>query len=86
MIIITTARIKAIVSGCRTEIDLDAELRHHKIKHYYSTDTGFTSIVVPCNTGKVRIYRTASRTNPFVVVPVKAENFHHKRLDFDYQM
>lgn len=81
MIIVTPARIKAIVEDCRTDADLVANLRHHKIKYRYTTDAGFLSVVIPCSTGSVRVYRTASRTNPFTVVPVSPAPFYHKMLD-----
>lgn len=70
MIIITPSRIKAIVSECKTDADLVANLRRHKIRYGYTTDSGFLSVVIPCSTGKVRVYRTASRSNPFKVAPV----------------
>lgn len=81
MIIVTTARIKAIVADCKTEADLEATLRHHKLRHKYTTETGFMSCVIPSKTGSVRIYKTASKTNPFKVEPVKAEPFYCKVLD-----
>lgn len=81
MIIITPARIKAIVSDCKTDADLIANLRQHKIRYGYTTESGFLSIVVPCSSGKVRIYRTASRSNPFKVAPVSPAPFYHKTFD-----
>lgn len=84
MIIITPARIKAIVAECKTDADLVANLRHHKVRYGYSTDCGFLSVVIPCSTGKVRVYRTASRSNPFRVEPVSPAPFYHKTLDFNF--
>lgn len=81
MIIITPNRIKAIVSDCKTDADLVANLRHHKIRYSYTTETGYLSVVIPCSTGKVRVYRTASRSNPFRVVPVQPVHFYYKSLD-----
>ena len=81
MIIVTTARIKAIIADCKTEADLEATLRHHKLRHNYTTETGFLSCVIPSKTGSIRVYKTASKTNPFKVEPVKAEPFHYKVLD-----
>ena len=81
MIIVTTARIKAIIADCKTEADLEATLRHHKLRHKYTTETGFMSCVIPSKTGSVRIYKVASKTNPFKVEPVKAEPFHYRVLD-----
>lgn len=84
MIIIIPARIKAIVSDCKTDADLVATLRHHKIRYGYTTESGFLSVVIPCSTGKVRVYRTASRSNPFRVVPVFPAPFYHKLVDIQY--
>ena len=84
MIIITPNRVKAIVSECRTDADLVINLRRHKVKYGYTTDAGFLSVVIPCSTGKVRVYRTASKSNPFRVVPVPPAHFHYKTLDTYY--
>ena len=81
MIIITQARIKTIIADCKTEADLEATLRHHRLRHKYTTETGFMSCVIPSRTGSVRIYRTASRSNPFKVEAVKPEPFYFKKLD-----
>ena len=70
MIIITKNRVKAIVAECKTDADLVSNLRYHKIRYGYTTETGFLSVVIPCSTGKVRVYRTASRSNPFRVESV----------------
>lgn len=81
MIIITPSRIKAIVSECKTDADLIANLRHHKIRYGYTTETGFLSVVIPCSTGKVRVYRTASKSSPFRVAPVLPTPFYYNMLD-----
>lgn len=86
MIIITPNRIKAIVADCKTDADLVANLRHHKIRYGYTTESGFLSVVVPCSTGKVRIYRTASKSNPFRVVPVSPALYYYNSLDNHYYM
>ena len=86
MIIVTPSRIRAIVSECKTDSDLVANLRHHKIKYGYTTETGFLSVVIPCKTCKVRIYRTASRSNPFRVAPVSPTPFYYKTLDTHFEM
>lgn len=80
MIIITPNRVKAIVADCKTDADLVANLRRHKIRYGYTTESGFLSVVIPCSTGKVRVYRTASRSNPFRVIPVQPVNFYYKTL------
>lgn len=80
MIIITPNRIKAIVSECKTDADLVANLRHHKIRYRYTTESGFLSVVIPCSTGSVRVYRTASRANPFKVAQISPVPYY-KTLD-----
>lgn len=68
----TSKRIRLILKDCRTEADAQILLRSHKIRYKYSTDSGFLSIVIPTITGSVRVYRTASRSKPLHVDPVKA--------------
>ena len=82
--IITKSRVKAIVSDCKTDADLLANLRYHRIRFAYTTETGFLSVVIPCSTGKVRVYRTASRSNPFKVTPVSPAPYYYKKLDFHF--
>ena len=84
MIIITPNRVKAILADCKTEADLTATLRYHKIRHWFTTESGFLSVVIPCSTGKVRVYRTASRSNPFRIVPVSPANNYYNVLDRYY--
>lgn len=81
MIIITPNRVKAIVAGCKTDVDLIANLRRHKIRYGYTTESGFLSVVIPCSTGKVRVYRSASKSNPYKVAPVSPTPFYYKTLD-----
>ena len=81
MIIITKSRVKSIVSECKTDVDLIANLRRHKIRYGYSTDAGFLSVVIPCSTGKVRVYRSASKSNPYKVAPVSPAPFYYNSLD-----
>lgn len=81
MIIITPNRIKAIIAECKTDADLVANLRHHKIRYRYTTESGFLSVVIPCRTGSIRVYRTASRSNPFRIVPASVTNNYYKMLD-----
>ena len=70
MILITSKRLRSIVSECRTEADVQSALRCHKIPFHFAANTGYLSIVVPCLTGKVRIYRCASKARPFNIIPV----------------
>ena len=81
MIIITPDRIRSLVSECKTDTDLIASLRRHKIRYKYTTDPGFLSVAIPCRTGKVLVYRTASRSNPFRVIPVIPSKNYCKMLD-----
>ena len=81
MIIITPNRVKAIVADCHTDVELIASLRRHKVRYGYSTDAGFLSVVIPCSTGKVRVYRSASKSSPYKVAPVSPAPFYYKRLD-----
>ena len=81
MIIITPARIRSIVSDCKTDADLIASFRRHRVKYGYTTEPGFLSVVVPCGTGKVMVYRTASKSNPFRVAPVSPAPYYHKTFD-----
>lgn len=72
----TTSRIRSIISECKTEADVQSVLRFHKISFHYSTDSGITSIIIPCLTGKVRVYRRASKSNPFAVIPVSPDPYY----------
>lgn len=67
MIIITQNRVKAIITGCKTEIDIINTLRAHKIKYSFSTETGIMNVAIPCKTGKIRVYRLPSNRAPFAV-------------------
>ena len=65
----SASRIRSVVADCKTEIDITLALRSHKIRYSYATDTGYMSIRIPCRKGIVRIYRTCSRSAPFLVRP-----------------
>ena len=67
MMLINSARIRAIIADCRTEQDIVLSLRLHKVKYSFSTDCGYTSIRIPCRSGCIRIIRVASRSAPFLV-------------------
>ena len=79
MIILTPNRLRSMIEDCRTEADLEETLRHHKVRFRYSTDSGFLSILVPCSSGTVRVYRTASRIAPFVVAPVTPTPYYRPK-------
>lgn len=85
MLLITSARVRAIISDCKTEPEIIRKLRAHGIKYRYSTETGYINIRIACKKGTIRIYRTASRSRPFLVrqdipvpfVPVKYPVLHN---------
>ena len=70
MVVITPKRVRSMLAECKNESDVAASLRRHRVRYRYSTDSGFLSIVVPCCSGSVRIFRTASKTSPLAVVSV----------------
>lgn len=70
MIMLSSNRIRSIITDCKTERDIMQALRNHKVKYTFSTDTGFLAIRIPCKKGFIRIYRTASRSRPFLVSSV----------------
>ena len=72
MITLSVNRIRSLVGNCKTEIDLVSTLRKHKIKYTFSTDCGFLQIRIPYKKGYIRIYRTCSRSCPFIVSTVPA--------------
>lgn len=67
MMIISADRIRSIVADCKTLPDLTHSLRSHKIKYSLTTDTGYLSVRIPCRKGCIRIYKTCSRSAPFLV-------------------
>lgn len=66
-LLVTADRVRSAITGCTTEKDIEMSLRRHKIRYSYATDTGYTSLRIPCRKGTIRIYRSASRSAPFVV-------------------
>lgn len=68
--LITSSRIRSLISDARTEKDIEVLLRTHKIRFNYATDTGTLSFRIPTKTGTLRIYRTCSRSCPFQVQTV----------------
>ena len=69
-VLITAARVRSIVSDSRTFRDIADTLRRHRIRYTYSTEAGYMHIRVPFRSGCLRIYCTASRSAPPVVVSV----------------
>ena len=74
--LINTRRIRNIIADCKTEADIISALRSHKIKYTFATDTGFLNIRIPCRKGYIRIYRTCSRSAPFLISSVPPVPFY----------
>ena len=73
--LLTADRIRSALDGARTEKDIELSLRAHKIRFSYDTGAGFLAFRIPARSGAVLVYRTASRSAPFMVraaVPVPA--------------
>ena len=66
-ILVNAARIRSAIDGARTEKDVELLLRAHKIRFSYDTAAGFLSFRIPARSGAVMVYRTASRSAPFMV-------------------
>ena len=71
----TSKRIKSMIADCRTDADLVGILRAHKIRYTYTTETGTLSVKIPCRKGAIRIYRTCSRSAPYMVTSVTPSPF-----------
>lgn len=65
--LLTADRVRAIVADARTEKDVELSLRSHKIRFSYDTGAGFLAFRIPARSGVVFVYRTASRSAPFMV-------------------
>lgn len=66
-LLLTVDRLRDIVSAATTERDLVKSLRRHKIRYTWTTDPGYLAARVICRSGPVLIYRSASRSAPFVI-------------------
>ena len=66
---ITADRIRAMIAGCRTEKQVLAILKAHKVKFKQTpfSEGYMLNIRIPCKTGAIRVYRSCSRRCPFVV-------------------
>jgi len=62
-----SSRVRSMIADCKTERDIINVLRSHKVKYSFSTEKGFLTIRIPCRTGTVHIYRTCSRSAPYMV-------------------
>jgi len=65
-IMLTADRVRSIIHGARDDKTVLKRLKAHKIKFNVSKTYG-TTIYIPCRTGKIRIYRSCSRSCPYVV-------------------
>lgn len=66
-ILLTASRVRSALDGARTEKDVELSLRAHKIRYSYDTSAGFLAFRIPARSGAVLVYRTASRSAPFMV-------------------
>lgn len=66
-LLLTADRVRAMVTGARTEKDIELLLRSHKVKFSYDTGAGFLAFRIPARSGTVLVYRTCSRSAPFTV-------------------
>ena len=66
-ILLTAARIRSALDGARTEKDVKLSLRAHKIRFSYDTSAGYMAIRIPARSGAFLVYRTCSRSAPFMV-------------------
>lgn len=66
-LLINPARIRSVIADARTEKDVELSLRRHKIRYHYDTSSGYTAIAIPCRKGIIRIYRSVSRSAPFII-------------------
>lgn len=86
MVLITSRRLRTILSDCRTEADLQATLCYHRIKFKYDTALGYLSLIIPTATGSVRITRTASKTATFTIGCTTPEPYERpKHLKYHYE-
>lgn len=63
----TTKKIRSVIADCKTEKDIELSLRYHKIRYTFTTETGYFSVRIPCRKGIIRIYKTCSRSAPFMI-------------------
>lgn len=75
---LTADRIRSIISGAKDEKAVLSTLKHHRVRFNVrkSPEGCAVNIFIPCKTGKIRIYRTCSRSAPFMVqhlTPVQME-------------
>lgn len=66
-LLINPARIRSAIAGATTEKEIELSLRAHKIRFTYDTSAGFLAFRIPARSGAVLVYRTCSRSAPFMV-------------------
>lgn len=66
-ILLTADRVRSILTGARTEKDVEHILRAHRVRFSWTTSPGFLAARVPVRSGSVLIIRTASRSTPFSI-------------------
>ena len=65
--LVNASRIRSLIADARTEKDIEQALRRHRIRYKYDTSAGYMSFRIPARSGPVLVFRTASRTAPFMV-------------------
>ena len=78
-IMVTASRIRSILKNARTEKDAVAALKAHRIKYSFSTIGGVFHIRIPARSGALRVYRTACKTAPMMVVPATPVPYQFSR-------
>ena len=66
-VLLSPARVRAILADVRTEADAADVLRRHRIRFSFSTAGGVFHIRIPARSGAVTVTRTASRSAPLRV-------------------
>lgn len=66
-LLITADKVRAIADAAVNEKDLETLFRTHKIRFSWTTAPGFLAARVPVRSGSVLVYRTCSRSAPFLV-------------------
>lgn len=66
---LTADRVRSMLTNCKTEKQVLTVLKTHKVKFSpRSFSEGYSlNIYIPCKTGMIRVYRSCSRSAPFVV-------------------
>jgi len=66
-LLLTADRLRSIAAAAGTEKELENLLRSHKIRFTWTTAPGYLCARVTCRSGSVLVYRSATRSAPFVV-------------------